>query len=446
MKIWKTLILAFAALLTLQAACATEVEVTVNKEVVAVGGTIEFTLKVNTTESIGGQFILYERVNNTYSFVRRLRVNPSPSQCTTCSGISGSPVRESFIETFTFIPTKQGQYNVDANYDGAKDSKNFTVVESTTTSTTTSSTTTTAVSTTTTNPKTMLCLGGGVGVSGTSEDREGSLRLRKSDERHVPTKEYDLSGLTRDDVHTSGYGLKTFNVTFYVPFDLGLDASIYVKAGTEDGQRGETKFMLDDKVVGSCNISGPGTGGIQGRWGECTAKLNTGLLEEGEENTLTVANNIVPDMFALSFIDYDYMELRCSHSDKPAVTSTTTATTLVDYVIDDSFDDQYKADHYYTRAQEFYNESDYANALLFAGKSKEFYQKLNDSEGISNCMTLELEINKTMHEEKPETTTTWPAAATTTPEKAADYTNKLLYAAVGVLCIAAFIYIMRLSR
>jgi hypothetical protein len=320
--------IALALLLMSCSSSATNVSVTVVKDTVLVGETVELVLEVEPSESVGGEFVIREWVNETYgSFVRRLFSKPFPWTCSSCSGIPGTPLKEHYKAVFHFIPTKAGSYNAEAYFRGtattARDGRNFTVMESSTTTTTT---------TTTTLPKTLLCSGGGIGVTDTSEDTQDALKLRHKNPEYRPGGTYyPKMDTTEDEIHLSGFERKSFNVTFYIPEGLNT-ASIYVKAGAEDGLALETNFTINGIVIGGCTITGDMTDGVSGRWGECTAELDASNLTRKTENTLTVVNNLVPDMFKLSYADYDYMELRCNESGGKTTTTrrgtTTTTTTL----------------------------------------------------------------------------------------------------------------------
>jgi len=160
--------------------------------------------------------------------------------------------------------------------------------------------------------KAPLCSDGGLKLISTTEDSKDKTPPKLNNPDYGVGDSYYREGTTVDEIHTSGFQPSSFNVTFYVPEDLGDKTLIYLKAGTEDGQRGETTFYTTGGVVaGSCNISGPGTGGVEGRWGECITELNPTLLTPKKNNTLTVLNNVAPDIFGLSFMDYDYMEFTC---------------------------------------------------------------------------------------------------------------------------------------
>jgi len=149
MKNKKIFWLAFCTLIVLQTCNATNVMLSMEKDVYYVGDKVPLTLNVIPTGAVGGQLMIYERVNNTYVFVKKVYSKPSPAQCSSCSGfVHDTPLRETLNETFYFIASKPGRYNADANFEGTKDSKNFTILEVTTTTakTTTTSTTTTTLS------------------------------------------------------------------------------------------------------------------------------------------------------------------------------------------------------------------------------------------------------------------------------------------------------------
>jgi|GEM_PF-969593 len=146
MKNKKTLWLAFCTLAIMQACSATNVTLSMEKDTYSVGERVPIMLNVIPTGAIGGQLMIYQRVNNTYVFVKKVYSKPSPAQCSSCSGFAhDTPLREPLNETFYFIATKPGIYNADANFDGVKDSKNFTILETTTTTLTVKTTTTTTV-------------------------------------------------------------------------------------------------------------------------------------------------------------------------------------------------------------------------------------------------------------------------------------------------------------
>lgn len=319
----KTLLfMALAFSLAAQACSATNVSVTVVRDTVIVGETVELVLEVTPSESVGGEFVIREWVNETYgSFVRRLFSKPFPWTCSSCSGIPGAPLNEPYKAVFHFIPTKAGFYNAEAYFRGAattaREGRNFTVISSSTTTTTT---------TTTTLPKTLLCSSGDVGVTATSEDSPSASKLRYRNPEHAVGESYNtLLDATADEIHLSGFERTTFNVTFYAPEDLD-SASIYIKAGAEDGLTLQTNFTINGTVLGGCAIKGRPTEGVYGRWGECTATIDASPLKRKEENTLTVTANVTPDIFGLSFADYDYVELRCNGTAGKAITSKTTTT------------------------------------------------------------------------------------------------------------------------
>ena len=159
-----------------------------------------------------------------------------------------------------------------------------------------------------------LCSDGGLKVVSIAVEKNRTIfKLASLNTEYAIGSTYGPQSISGDEIHTTAFGLKNFNITFYVPNDLDGEASMYVKAGTEDGLSGETKFYTAGGIpLGGCSIRDQTTGGVWGLWGECTAELNASLLLPGVNNTLTVSNNIVPDIFGLSFMDYDYMEFRCA--------------------------------------------------------------------------------------------------------------------------------------
>ena len=380
MKSINAVILAFALALTVQGSSATTVKVTVNNETFIVGDTVELLLEVtpNNTAGVGGQFILYERVNNTYEYVKKFMARPSPYQCASCTRTPGSPLREPYKRLFYFIPTKPGFYNAEANFEGTADSKNFTVYASTTT--------TIVTTTTTTIPELYYsCSDGGKPPITTSIDSEGFTKLRVRDHGLFDGGYNSGIDLTEDDISTSGFEKHKIEIGFYAPEDMGDRAWIFMRAGTEDGRRGETNFTVNGIVVGSCNISGASTGGVLGRWGGCDAQLDTNLLTPGEVNVLTVVNNVVPDMFKLSFIDYDFMEFNCIPSGNYNLTINRTA-----YRCNNPDD----ADTYFRKAQESFISMQYSATVMYARVARECYEKANNSKGMENCDILVSQIEE----------------------------------------------------
>jgi energy-coupling factor transporter transmembrane protein EcfT len=120
---------------------ATTVGVFLEKENFPISETVKITLVVDPYKPVGGQLVVYRKAEyKNYSMARILYTKPSPEQCLSCA--RDYPLSEYLNRTFLFDPNGDGEYLVEANFGGFRDSKNFTVGSvSTTTSvyTTTSS-------------------------------------------------------------------------------------------------------------------------------------------------------------------------------------------------------------------------------------------------------------------------------------------------------------------
>jgi hypothetical protein len=134
-------------------ASAVNISVSVNGTVFALGETVMLHLEVNTTEPIGGQFVLYNEVEpKKYEIVRSYADFPD---CAVCGG--ELPLSRPHSANYLFKPLSEGTYMAEAAFGGKAARVFFNVSRPTTTTvarlattTTTSSTSTSAAATTTT--------------------------------------------------------------------------------------------------------------------------------------------------------------------------------------------------------------------------------------------------------------------------------------------------------
>lgn len=132
---------------------AVNISVSVNGTVFSLGETVMLHLEVNTTEPIGGQFVLYEEVApKKYVLVRTYADFPD---CAVCGG--ELPLSRPHSANYLFKPLSEGTYMAEAAFGGKAARVFFNVSRRTTTTvarlattTTTSSTSTSAAATTTT--------------------------------------------------------------------------------------------------------------------------------------------------------------------------------------------------------------------------------------------------------------------------------------------------------
>jgi LPXTG-motif cell wall-anchored protein len=127
----KTLIILFLLYLT-PSISAVNVSVSVNGTVFSLGETVMLHLEVNTTEPIGGQFVLYQEVEpKKYVLVRIYADFPD---CAACGG--ALPLSRPHSANYLFKPLSEGTYMAEAAF-GGKASRVFFNVSRRTTKTVT---------------------------------------------------------------------------------------------------------------------------------------------------------------------------------------------------------------------------------------------------------------------------------------------------------------------
>jgi hypothetical protein len=141
----------FLLLILSLSASAVNVSVSVNDSSVFVGESVLLHLEVNTSEPVGGQFVLYEETEpKKYVLVRVYADFPD---CAACGG--QLPLSRPHSADYLFKPLSTGSYMAEAAFGGVIDrvffnvSRKTTPRTSTTAASTSSSTTTTSTSETT---------------------------------------------------------------------------------------------------------------------------------------------------------------------------------------------------------------------------------------------------------------------------------------------------------